>query len=344
MTLRLYLADKRYLILFFVLLMGLISLVVYLAASIPISISNLLYLNLVGYVSFGIYMLGGYFFRVNYYHRMIDTMKNLDGDIINGLPKPVTYEQSLYHELLKKLYNEQNKKIMQLYQEKKENLEYTTSWVHEVKTPIAVSRLVIENSSDKSKEDICKNIEEELDKIESQVDNALYYSRIDAFSKDFFIYDLNLARIVKDTIKKNAKTFINKKIKLVLQDFSLDVITDKKWLSFILDQILSNALKYTDVSGEINIYLEGDKKEKRLVIEDNGIGIKPEDIGRVFDKGFTGYTGREHSKATGMGLYMAKKLAVKLGHQLSIESKYGEYTRVKIHFFKVIDYYNVTKP
>jgi signal transduction histidine kinase len=149
--------------------------------------------------------------------------------------------------------------------------------------------------------------------------------------------------LVKEGVKRQAKTFINKRIKIDIGEGNLSVLTDRKWLMFIIDQILSNSLKYTGEGGKISIVYEEDVKEKRLVIEDNGIGIPPEDLDRVFEKGFTGNTGRQHYKSTGMGLYLAKKLCRKLGHDISIESEYGRYTRVVLHFPKHNNYLNVTK-
>jgi len=119
------------------------------------------------------------------------------------------------------------------------------------------------------------------------------------------------------------------------------VYTDSKWLSFIIDQIVANSLKYTEEHGEVSFHVEEDAKEKRLLIQDTGIGIKIEDINRVFDKGFTGSNGRIHSKSTGMGLYLAKKMALKLGHDLSIQSETGRFTTVKIHFPKIRNYYHL---
>ena len=153
---------------------------------------------------------------------------------------------------------------------------------------------------------------------------------------------LYLDRLVKEAVKKQAKTFINKKINIEIDNIDLVVTTDKKWLSFILDQVLSNALKYTSPGGRIKIYGSIEDKAQKLIIEDNGIGVKSEDLRRVFDKGFTGYNGRENYKSTGIGLYLSKKLARKLGHDISIESKYGEYTKIIIIFPKLSDYLQVS--
>ncbi|KGG80499.1 histidine kinase [Caloranaerobacter azorensis H53214] len=338
-----YILDKKYLILFYIILMLFISLVVYLDITVKVSIGNILYINFVSFVLFLIYLIGEYLLYKRYYEDINYIIKNQREDIINSLPNPNTYIHSLYNELLVSIYNQQNKKIEKLYEEKRENLEFITSWVHEIKTPIAVSRLIIENSMTKSKEEILDSLEEEIDKIEKYVEQALYYSRIDDFSKDYLISEIDIERVVKEVIKKHAKTFINKKIKIDIKNINMNVNTDKKWLMFIINQIIDNSLKYTDKGGCIKIYVEKDEREKRLIIEDNGIGIRKEDIQRVFDRGFTGYNGREYYKSTGMGLYLSKRLAMKLGHDITIESKFKEYTKVIIHFPKLIDYFNVAK-
>src|SRR5690606_15001406 len=155
-------------------------------------------------------------------------------------------------------------------------------------------------------------------KIENYVEQALYYSRIDSFSKDYLITEVALDQIVKNSVKKYAKSFINKQIHFHMDDMEQIVHTDSKWLGFIIDQVFSNSLKYTGEGGGISVQFEADRKEKRLLIQDTGIGIKPEDISRVFEKGFTGSIGRNHAKSTGIGLYLAKQMALKLGHDLSI--------------------------
>ncbi|MCY6485804.1 sensor histidine kinase [Clostridium aestuarii] len=336
-----YIIDKRYLLIFYLILMSFISAVIYLDSTVKVSMNNIVYINVVSFVFLCIYLSIEYMFRKRYYETIKLIIKDQKENIINSLPEPKFYEQNLYNKLLENIYEEQNIKIEKLYEDKRDNLEFITSWVHEVKTPIAVSRLIIENSIDKPKEVILDSLEDEIDKIDNYVEQTLYYSRTDAFSKDYFIKEVDLEKLIKEIIKKHAKMFINKRIGIDIKDMSLTTTTDKKWLIFIINQVLSNSLKYTAQGGRIKIIGEKDKKEKRLVIEDDGMGIKQEDIGRVFNKGFTGSNGRENYKSTGMGLYLAKKLARKLGHNITIESTYGEYTRVVIHFPKLIDYFNV---
>jgi signal transduction histidine kinase len=338
-----FLADRKVSMLCFVLLMIFISLVIYLDGSIKVGLGNILYINLVSSTFFIIFLTTRYLYYRSYYKSLSDIVENKREEIINRLPKPNSYEQILFHKVLTSLNNEQNAKIEKLYEQKKDYEEFITSWVHQVKTPISVNRLLIESNLDSpNKETLC-SIEEELDKIENYIEQALYYSKIDDFSKDYLINEVELDRLVKEAVKKQAKTFIYKKINIEIDNIDLVVTTDKKWLSFILDQVLSNALKYTSDHGRIKIYGLIEDKAQKLMIEDNGIGIKSEDLNRVFDKGFTGYNGRENYKSTGIGLYLSKKLARKLGHDITIQSKHGEYTRVTIIFPKLLDYLQVSK-
>lgn len=338
-----YLADKKLSIFFFVMIMIFISLVIYLDGSAKVSAVNIFYINFVSFSFYIIYLITSYIHYRGYYKRLTDIIENESVEIINRLPDPKNYEQILFNEVLSSLNNELSTQVQSLYEQKRDYEEFITSWVHQVKTPISVSRLLIESNSNAPNSEILYSLEEEFDKIENYIEQALYYSKIDDFSKDYLINEVDLDRLVKEAVKKQAKTFINKKINIEIGSVDLTVITDKKWLSFILDQILFNALKYTADRGRIKIYGLIEDKARKLIIEDNGIGIKPEDLDRVFDKGFTGYNGRENYKSTGIGLYLSKKLARKLGHDIAVESKYGEYTKVTIIFPKLLDYLQVSK-
>ncbi|MGH4121532.1 MAG: sensor histidine kinase [Clostridium sp.] len=323
-------------------LMIFISSVVYFNNVVKISIDNIAYINIVGFIMLILYLIFEYLKNKRYYDVIKYIIENQKENIINSLPKSLNYEQKLYAELLMKVNEEFDLKIGELYEAKKENVDFINAWVHEIKTPISACRLVIENSVYKSKEETLSNLEDEIGHIDNYVEQALYYSRLDSFSKDYLINEINMHSLIMGVVKKHAKEFIGKKIKIEISDLEFTLDSDKKWLFFILDQILSNSLKYTGNNGLIKIIGILNLSGKQLIIEDNGIGIKAEDIQRVFDKGFTGYNGREDFKATGMGLYLSKSLATKLGHYITIESKPSEFTRVTVHFPKLIDYYRVT--
>ncbi|WP_175559956.1 sensor histidine kinase [Clostridium uliginosum] len=304
-----------------------------------VNLYNLIYMNFFTLVLFIIYLLMNYVENQRYYKELKKLLEDEDEDMVFSLPTPNNYEQKLYIELIKNLYEMQRLKLNALYDDKKENEEFITSWVHEIKNPIAVSRLIMQNSEGKYITDILDSLEDELDKIDGYVEQSLYYSRSDSFSSDYLINDLEINKLVRVAVKKQAKTFINKQIRVEITGERSTVSSDGKWLSFIIDQILTNSLKYTGNGGIIKINMVNDDGQKKLSIEDNGTGIKEEDISRVFNKGFTGINGRDRYKSTGMGLYLAKTLAKKLGHDISIESIYGKYTKVIISFPKLNAYY-----
>lgn len=338
MKLKAYLSDQISLIIFFILLMTFITSVILLDPAFQVWKYNILYINLIAFFLFGLYLVITYLMRNQYYTQLRRAIAE-EKFSLKALPDIRSNEQQIFHQLLTKIQEEQNAKIEKIYGEKKDNFEFISAWVHEIKIPIAVINLLIENNQGKDRDELLSSIQQETDRIDRLVEQVLYYSKIDDFSKDYFVQELELQALVNHVIKKHAPTFIHKAIRIETDRTDMQITSDKKWLLFILDQIVSNALKYTNQGGRIEIHGDQDDREKRLIITDNGIGIRPEDLSRVFDRGFTGFNGREFSKSTGMGLYLAKRLARKLGHNLSIDSVYGESTRLTIHFPKLGDYY-----
>lgn len=209
--------------------------------------------------------------------------------------------------------------------------EYIETWVHEIKTPIASTKLVIENNRNNTTDKIYNQIK----KIENFVEQVLYYSKSDTVEKDYIIKEVNLENIVKNVIKRNYKDFINKKIKLELEEIYETVYTDTKWIEFIINQIIINSIKYSK-NNEAKIKIYSYKKDNSvvLVIEDNGVGICENDIDNIFKKGFTGENGRKFGQSTGIGLYICKKLSEKLGINIIIKSKLDFYTKVILVFPK----------
>ena len=208
--------------------------------------------------------------------------------------------------------------------------EYIELWIHEIKIPIATSKLIIENN----KNDVTKSINEEIDKMENYVEQVLFYARSNTVEKDYCVSKTSLKDIVNSAIIRNKESIVYNNIKINLRDLEKEVYTDGKWCTFIINQILQNSIKYSkDEYKEINIYAKEEKEKVELIIEDNGIGIEEKDIKKVFEKGFTGVNGRlKGKKSTGMGLYLCKKLCDKLDLGISISSKINEWTKVKIVF------------
>lgn len=318
--------------------MSFITVMIYINPRLSIPINNLLYLYLVSTCLFFLYIFIEYYFIKKHFIALKSSCR--DGFLIQEeLLTPKTLEQQMFQEVLKQVIQQHQQKVTNIINDKKETIDYMTSWFHEIKTPISVSRLIIENEKENP---VLNSIEEEVDKIEGYVEQALYFVRADDFNQDYFIVPVDLDVVIRSIIKQNAKIFIQKKIKLTLEVESKEILTDQKWLAYIVAQILSNALKYTSPQGEVNISSEEDEIERRLIIKDNGIGVEQADIQRVFDKGFTGMNGRSHGGSTGMGLYLAKRLANKLGHSITITSEKNHFTVVTIHFPKLHDYFAIT--
>ena len=262
------------------------------------------------------------------YRESYKKLKFLEKNILNvldALPKSLDIRIDYYHKIIEKLYEELEKLTQENRQKNTDMVDYYSMWVHQIKTPIAAMNFLLDN------EEVDRKIlQQELFKIERYVEMVLTYIRLDSTSSDYVITKINLDEVVKDSVKKYATIFINKKIKLNIVSHETMVISDKKWLSFAFEQILGNSVKYTSAGGEITI----ETCENKLIIEDNGMGIKEEDLPRIFEKGFTGFNGRYEKKSSGLGLYLCKKTLDKLGHHIEISSKVGEGTRVEITFPK----------
>ena len=205
-------------------------------------------------------------------------------------------------------------------------MDYYTLWVHQIKTPIAASQLLVQDVTDRN---IRSLLEQEIFKIDAYTHLVLQYLRLENFHDDLQLKQVALEHLVKEVVRKYSLFFIQKGLTINLDDLDVKIISDEKWLLVIIEQILSNSLKYTK-SGGIDIYF----KDNTLYLKDSGIGIKDSDILRVFERGFSGYNGRLTQQSSGLGLYLSKKIADQLGHDISISSQVGQGTTVSIHFQK----------
>lgn len=203
-------------------------------------------------------------------------------------------------------------------------MDYYTIWVHQIKTPIAAIRLLLQSEPSGNGAELL----DQLFRIEQYVDMVLQYLRLENMNEDLLIRKCSLDSIVKQAVRKYAKSFIRKKIRLDYRELDREVLTDEKWLVFVVEQILSNALKYTR-EGTVSIRMDPGNPFT-LLVEDTGIGIAPEDLPRLFSRGFTGCNGREDKKSTGIGLYLCRRILNKLSHTISIDSEIGKDTRVSI--------------
>lgn len=255
-------------------------------------------------------------------HKQLDHQKTFIQFSLEELPKEKDLLEKDYQELVTNLHDKFKQLLFDTNQEKSDMMNYYTLWVHQIKTPIAALRILLQSKDDTSR----TALENELFKIEQYVEMVLSYLRLGSETTDYQIQRYQLNDIVKQAVRKYAKLFVHKKIALEYQELDEIVLTDEKWLLFVIEQILSNALKYTR-SGKISIY---QKPGCVLVIEDTGIGISPEDVPRVFEKGYTGYHGRSDKKSTGLGLYLCKTIINKLGHNINLSSVEGEGTIVEL--------------
>lgn len=245
------------------------------------------------------------------------------------LPAAADSLEEAYQELIYLAQEERRERIAQLMREKGDITDYFTLWAHQIKTPIAAMRLLLQQEVGDIEQvyQQRKECEGELFKIEQYVEMVLQYLRLNSTVNDFVLQEYVLDDMIRQAIHKYAPMFIRKKLSLHYEAINTKVVTDEKWVVFVLEQILSNAIKYT-AEGSVSIYMEGGN----LVIADTGIGILAEDLPRVFEKGYTGYNGRTDKKASGIGLYLCKQILEKLGHKVYVESEPGKGTQVKLMF------------
>lgn len=280
-------------------------------------------------ISFG--LIYGYDFwrKRNYYNRFMQRLNDLDEKylITELIEEPHFIEGKVMIESIYEIDKAMKEHLNESLFRQSELKEYIEMWCHEIKTPVATSQMIIENN----KSVINNSIKEELIKIDDYVEQVLFYARSENVEKDYLIKEVCLQDVVNTVIKRNKKDLINKKIRIDLDDLEIVVPSDKKWLEFILHQIINNAIKYSQAQPFIHIYAKKYKDYVELMIQDNGIGVLESEIDRVFEKGFTGSNGRNYKKSTGIGLYLCRKLCLRLNHEIKITSNNGN-TTVTLRF------------
>lgn len=329
-----YLNYRRLFILAYLGNVLLISLVIQMDPVFVVSASSIDYYHLLSSIIFVSFLAFDYL-KVTRHVKNLQSLVKRD-EVISTLDllDKDDYLKREYHILFEHLYNHSMKTTQQLVNEKKDFEDFLSSWIHAIKTPITGLRL-------KQETDIFldEKIAKEVDAIDYYVEQALFYHRLGSFSKDYVISESNLQSVTMKSIKKFSRIFINKGISLETDLDEVFVLSDEKWLAFIVSQIISNALKYTAKGGEISITV----KDKSLTIKDTGIGIPENEIYRIFEKGFTGSNGRVEEQSTGMGLYLSHKMLTQLGHTIDVQSATDEGTCMTICFEKRTDYHYITK-
>lgn len=266
-----------------------------------------------------------------YYDKVKSVLDNLKDKYLipEIMEKPNFVEGYVLYEILQETNKSMNENVKKHKVMQKEYREYIETWIHEIKTPIASAKLILENNNGELNE----KINPQLDKIENFTEQVLYYAKSADVNKDYIVKNIDLKDITRKVIKRNSKDFINKKVKIDIENIEDNVFSDSKWVEFILNQIVGNSLKYSkEKDAFIKIYSTKNKGNVIFTIEDNGIGINEKDIHKVFDKGFTWKNGRIFGKSTGIGLYLCKKLCEKLGLSINIESKENKGTKINIVF------------
>lgn len=266
----------------------------------------------------------------SYYGRLLRNLDVLDRKslLCEVLDEPDFLEGQILYRVLKECNKSMNDEIATYRHQEEEYREYIEAWMHEVKTPLAAAKLTLENDTGS----VPASVSDDLRRIEDYLEQALFYARSGSVEKDYLIRPVSLRELVNASVRRNAKDMIASKIRMTLENLDFIVLTDIKWTDFILNQILVNAIKYRSASPSIRLYAKQEKNGVSLLIEDNGIGIRQADLPRVFDRGFTGETGRKFSKATGLGLYLSKRLCDKIGLGISVFSIEGKGTTVHLIF------------
>ncbi len=258
------------------------------------------------------------------WYRRWRTLKRLAGSItlgLEGLPEGGGPIEEAYQELIEILYRDRQAQISAADAGRRDMIDYYTLWAHQIKTPIAAMGLLLQHDDTERG----RELSAELFKIEQYVEMVLQYLRLGSGSTDYLICSCDLEEIVRQAARKYAVLFIRGKVQLELRPISARVLTDEKWLTFVVEQLLSNAVKYAR-GGKVTVFAEGET----LVIADNGIGIAAEDLPRVFEKGYTGCNGRQEQRSTGIGLYLCRQICDRLGHSLAITSELGRGTTVRL--------------
>lgn len=262
------------------------------------------------------------FFRIRKNQQMLDRIRSMTDLIAGTLPSAQSIQEQDYQRLLQRLEEECGVQRAQADRRYTEMIDYYTVWAHQIKTPIASMQLNLQ-SEDSA---LARAMKADLGRIEQYVEMVLTFLRLESESTDYLIREYDLDSIVRQAVKKFSAEFIGRRLRLEYQPLNTTVITDEKWLGFVVEQVLSNALKYTR-SGSISITLE---PEKTLCIRDTGMGIAPEDLPRIFENGYTGYNGRADKKASGIGLYLCRRICKNLGHSITAQSVPDEGTTIRI--------------
>ena len=339
MKLSKYLKTNYLIILLFIIIIAIIDLML---VSFKTDRQAVIGVSITAIVGFVLYILYDFNRRKKFYNKLLNDLDLLDKKylITEMIDKPDFYEGEIFYDALYEIDKSMAEKIKEYSLSIQDFKEYIEMWIHEVKLPLASLNLIVHNHKELSD----KKITEQLKRLDDDIEQVLYYVRSENAEKHYMINETELNKVISNVAMKNKDILLENNIDFEVEVGNKKVLTDSKWLEFIVNQIVSNSIKYirNNVEHLIKITAEENNKIIILKIYDNGIGIGKSDIPKVFDKTFTGNNGRKIETSTGMGLYIAKQLCKKLGHKITIDSKENEYTEVSILFNKD-DFLNVAK-
>lgn len=301
---------------------------------ININIYYIIFITMIVALGFLINFFLDFFKRKIYYKNFKKTLDDLDEKsyITQIIKRPNFIDGKILYDSLKANNNYSNNVIASYNRKVEEYQSYIETWIHEVKTPIATSKLIIENN----KNYITLSIADEIDKIEDYVEQVLYFSKSGSVEEDYNIEKVSLKQMVMNEFKRKSKSIINEGIRPSFNNLEYSVLADSKWIEFIIGQILTNCIKYKSDNPKIDIFAENENNNINLCIKDNGIGILEKDLPKVFDKGYVGDNGRSISSSTGMGLYICKTLCDKMNIEIHIESIVNSGTTIKLVFKEAV--------
>ncbi|WMM24114.1 sensor histidine kinase [Tissierella sp. MB52-C2] len=349
-----YLKDKLlYIIIYFISIFLVITIMMLdlIIRKERLNISNIIYGFVLSFIALGVIILINYMKKKKFYSPInysIDKDEHLQ--YIFNIPDNINNEYKFLREALVRNYTIYIDKLEKYKRNAKTQMDFNNRWIHEMKTPVSVIKLMLENEKDKMIDETTRksyeSIEEEIEKLSHGLEMALHTLRVNEFELDFKVEEVSLLEVIRNVINENRSAFIvNSIFPKILSENDLIVISDKKWIKFVLSQILSNSIKYSKVkeseNKDILIKIYKENNDIILSIKDRGVGIASGDLERVFDPFFTGKNGRKYLESTGMGLYLSKDICRRLGHGLDIKSREGEGTTVKVTFYNGKSIYNL---
>jgi len=330
-----FIKANKLTVIFFAIVIAIFNFILITSSYLEKSLNDILYFNfLIALLSitYGILSYTNCISRYKLLRQALDNNKNINATI----PE----DESFYTLILKDVIENKNVEADLQMQELKKSIDelndYITKWVHEIKIPVSVCELILERVEDYV---LVNEIQTEIERIKFLTNQVLYISRASNYCEDLCIRNIEIDKIINKSIKRNSVLLISKNVEINISNLHFTILSDEKWISYIIDQLLHNSYKYLNQNGLIEIGASlDDKNNVRLSIKDNGIGILPKDISRIFDKSFTGNSKFNVSKSTGMGLYITKKMLDKLGHKIEVTSEPNVSTEFLITFNRISDY------